>query len=651
MLKEKAVARLGQDSLLMPAWVQAALGANDRIKLHLSLLQEAHRHAVSPDEPVPDWGADITRLGGEGVSWLHDLVRTAYLDGQQLVIARQSDLLQALEADLALMARPVCAEESARARELAVRRDRWIERLRALQDDEGLDPVDLRALTHGQSALGDSLHLLVMDLHKALDAIAREMATEEIDGAHVWQIDESDRVLIRAFMRGLARTAPLKFSHPGLDTAATRAGSRLLIQNDIGTNDVHVLVVEVEAGTVTVTYSDLHAGRFAFFRRLLAELGFHWTVSEPRRSEELNAGRTYHLGTAAWTAAAGDTPEATLEALGSRIVFVIDWNRARKRLLPFVSKAEAVDILAQAARHEWGHMGWLLAGGDRLVYAAMQGVETEAFRVGDRLDDVLGEAAAGAYLLDLMRVCSQMMCTQQPVGLMADEARMLLARALRQRSFEFDLLAEHAAFCHALADSLCESLGPDEGEVPSLREERLARAKAWERQADHLLMEARQRAERQARWRPVVHLLDRADDVADALEEAGFVLSLTQVPPLAGLPAPVREPLERLAQATLAAIQDHVRAIEMARHLNEGGDASDAERFLQTLWRMLRAERQCDELARQARRAAVAALHDQPGALVLAGELAGVIEQASDALLAAGHGLRGLAIDREGGRS
>ncbi len=82
-----------------------------------------------------------------------------------------------------------------------------------------------------------------MDLHKQLNAMAGEIATENLDGAHVWQIEEADRPLIKAFMRGLHRTAPLKFSHPGLDTAVTRDGSRLLIQNDIGTNDVHVLVI------------------------------------------------------------------------------------------------------------------------------------------------------------------------------------------------------------------------------------------------------------------------------------------------------------------------------------------------------------------------------------------------------------------------
>jgi hypothetical protein len=39
MLKEKAVASMGQQSLLLPAWIKAALLANDRLKLCLTMLR------------------------------------------------------------------------------------------------------------------------------------------------------------------------------------------------------------------------------------------------------------------------------------------------------------------------------------------------------------------------------------------------------------------------------------------------------------------------------------------------------------------------------------------------------------------------------------------------------------------------------------
>ncbi|MDI1341493.1 DUF47 family protein [Polaromonas sp.] len=648
MLKEKAVASLGQSSLLMPAWVKAALLANDRLKLYLSMVQSAAQHASSPENPPADWGRELAQSGLHDAAWLQDLVKTAYFDDRMLILPQLGQLLGSLASDLSLMARPFADAGRGSHPDLIVRRDLWLQKLHAMEDDEGLGPQALADLTHGDRKHGDSFHILVMDLHKQLNAMASEIATENIEGAHVWQIDEADRPLIKAFMQGLQRTAPLKFSHPGLDTAVTRNGSQLLIQNDIGTNDVHVLVIEVEQRTISLTYSDLHAGRFDFFRQMLEGLGFEWTVYDPVTSDGLNAGKPYQVGKAKFKAEDDERLKDGLEAVASRIVFVIDWNRARKRLQNFVRKSQAQVLLRHAADEEWGHMAWLLAGGERLVFRAMQAVDSEAFRVGDRLDDVLGEASASDFLLELLHMSSVMLRQQQPVALVADEAQILLARVLRQRTFEFDLLAEHAAYCHAIALALCDALETgtaiDEAQNSSL----VLRAKTWERQADHLLMDARQRAERQSRWRPVVELLEKSDDVADALEEAFFIHSMTLGEPLRGLPAPVTEVLRRLADTTLTAIQDQVKVIEIARQVSEHGDAADSDMFLQTLWRMLRAERLCDELARQARKSIVLSLHASPAGMLLASDLAATIEKASDALLAAGYALRKMVLTKTG---
>ena len=412
MLKEKAVASLGQPSLLMPAWIKAALAANDRLKLYLTLLQSAAQHASTPDGPVGRWETDIAHAGLQDAPWAPEMLSGAYYDDDLLILPHMENLLEALSNDLATMARPLCDAGQASADALTVRRDHWLRQLHALADDEGLRRAALAELTHGDRQRGDSLHLLVMDLHKQINALSGEMATEDVDGAHTWQVQDDDRPLIRAFMRGLHRTAALKFSHPGLDTAVTRDGPRLLIQNDIGTNDVHVLVIEVQDSTISLTYSDLHPGRFGFFRQMLEDMGFGWEVFDPRVSEGLNAGKPYLVGQARLQAQSNAELQTGLENVASRIVFVIDWNRARKRLQHFVSKPRAHQLLAQAAQNDWGHMAWLLAGAERLVYNAMQAVDSEAFRVGDRLDDVLGETAASAYLLELLRISSMVLRQQ-----------------------------------------------------------------------------------------------------------------------------------------------------------------------------------------------------------------------------------------------
>ena len=87
-----------------------------------------------------------------------------------------------------------------------------------------------------------------MDLHQELNRLQQRLATERIDGAQVYGVLEDDRPLIAAFMAGVNRTRELKFDHPGLGTTATRSGERLVIQNDIGMTEAHVLVVHVEGG-------------------------------------------------------------------------------------------------------------------------------------------------------------------------------------------------------------------------------------------------------------------------------------------------------------------------------------------------------------------------------------------------------------------
>lgn len=646
MRKEEAVAALGQRSLLLPGWVQAALAANDRLKLYLSLLQEAARHAGDPQAAVTDWSAEFARAGVTETGWLQELVRSAYLADGVLMLRHLDRWCEAVAADLQTMARPVCESAPSGPAELLARRDAWLEFLHSLDPQEGLEPEQLAALTHGERERGDSLHLLVMDLHKALNALAAEIATEELDGANVWGLAPEDRPLVRAFMRGLRRTAPLKFSHPGLDTAATRDGARLLIQNDIGTNDVHVLVVTVEDLEIRLNYSDLHRGRFRFFQRLLEEVGFVWTVQTSAAGAGLNAGRPYMVGEAVFRGQDRAALEEALEELAAKIVFVIDWNRARKRLQQFVGKAQAQEILYRAAKEECGHMGWLLAGGERLVFAAMESVDGEAFRIGDRLDEVLGPQAAGEYLFTLLRVSSRMLLERQPVDLVADEARILLARLLRQRTFELELLAEHAAYTHAIAREVCAVLEEEPG--PEALEAQGQRGKQWEREADHLLMQARARAERHSRWQPLVALMEHADDVADALEEALFLHSLLFVGPLAGLTPGAREPLIELADTTMAAIQDLVRAVEIARAVSAQGEAEDEDAFLQTLWRILRAERLCDQLAREASRAIVATMSEQPTGAQIAGQMAAAVEKASDGLLAVGYALRQMVMARTG---
>ncbi len=645
MEKTEVVASLGQALLLRPAYLKSALAANDRLKFYLTVLQTAYGHAAQPDVASLDLHREYAAAKVDA-PWLLTLPASSHIKSSVLYADDLPKLFEKLATDLRLMGRPLEADDDGAHRELLSRIEKWCDWLGQLAPDS-LNTDQLKQLTSGKRGEGDSFHILVMDLHKAINRLAADLSDETIDGAHIWQLPAEDRPRIVAFMRGLNRTRPLKLSHPGLDTAATRDGARLLIQNDIGTNDAHVLVIQVEGLRLSLTYSDLHRQRFSFFQNLLGEIGAQWSAVASRTTEGLNAGESYFVGTATFDSANETALTATLEALGSRIVFLIDWNRARKRLRLVVGKSNAILVLNESARRDIGHMGWLEAGAERLLFDAMEAVGGEFFRIGDRLDTVLGDEPARAFMLEAMAAASQAMQEHQPIPRIADSIRLLLLRHLGHQRDVFELLNEHAAFCHELAeglqDALTHGLEHDSKAVAKLA----TRAKGWEHEADLLVMRSRKRAERNARWLPFTRLIEKADNIADALEEATFLLSLIAEGHHKDWHGKVREALSRLTGRTHEAVRDHVKALTIAGVLREGGTAEDHEAFLAVTWRAVDAERQCDELLRDVRRALVRHV-DDPVTLTLATDFAESIELATDALMVASFGIRELVLDRIG---
>ena len=108
-----------------------------------------------------------------------------------------------LAEDLRTMARPLEGDEGSDARGA-----HWCAWLAELAPDT-LSAAQLHALTSGKRGKDDSLHLLVMDLHKALNRLAAELSSETIDGAHVWQVGALERPRNGAFLRGLDATRAL----------------------------------------------------------------------------------------------------------------------------------------------------------------------------------------------------------------------------------------------------------------------------------------------------------------------------------------------------------------------------------------------------------------------------------------------------------
>jgi uncharacterized protein Yka (UPF0111/DUF47 family) len=617
-VKPEIISVLGESDVLLPGLISAALAANDRIKLRLSLLQAASQVARAPGSIPPPLPQDET-LAAEFSSGA--LAQARLADAQTLFLPGAGALLAGLRRDLAAMLAPIAATGAG---------GDFSTRAEALQPlfDNAADMIELAKISALTSATRDGtqkFHLLVMDLHKAINQMAAGVAAETLDGAAVHGLMTDDRQAVRAFMRGLHRTAPLAFGHPGLGTMAVRGAAHLTIQNDIGTTDAHVLVVHVTEAEVSVTYTDIHRPRAKFFIAMFSGFAVEWTPLGQRQAEGLEEAAFYLVnGRFAFT-----TPEARdafLEHLGARLVFLIDWNKARKALQIFAGKNEAIGLLGWAAAQEHGHRAFLELGGAELVYEAVHRAAAGRIRYGERLDEALGEAECLAFLRHALQETSLGLQAGRGARLIRDEIQAELARRFETaESAVFTLLVRHLGLTRGIAEGVEAVLSaPDAGFA--------RRAKAMEAKADRLTASARELAARRPGAAMLRLIIDEVENSTDTLEDCAHLLSLMPA-------AETGRQLAPLAGIVTEAVSAMVRAVEAASLLPEGQRA-DATAALQGIDEVVSAERAADT----AQRAILAALMTAPcadaRALLLGLELARALEGATDQLSHAAFALR-----------
>ena len=467
-----------------------------------------------------------------------------------------------------------------------------------------------------------------MDLHKALNRLAADTALETLDGARVHHLDERDRAQVKAFMRGLNRTAPLAFGHPGLGTTAVSANGRLTIQNDIGTTDAHVLVVHVEDKSVTVTYTDIHRPRTKFFISLFEGQGLAWSPLAEQNTQGLRED-VFYLLTGRYVSDDEDAVEHFLEFLGSRIVFLIDWNKARKALQTFVGKNAAIDLLTWAAGHDLGHRAFVDLGGADLVFEAAHRAAAGRIPYGVRLDEALGATECVEFLQRVLRDTSQGLSAGRTARLIRDEVRADLSRRFETaESSVLTVLVRHLGLSRILAGAISDVLTATRSVTPAERRSLAQRAKRLEEKADRLTVSAREIAARireAGMLRPVV---DEIENTTDALEDCAFLLSL--VPEAEGSVLAVA-PLAQLSEIVTDSVGHLVRAVEAASRLPAGRRA-DAVASLQAIDAVVNAERSADTAERDTMAALIAAACSDARPLVLGLEMARALEKATDHL-------------------
>lgn len=599
-MKSRILEAMGVTELQRASGLSDALAANDRVKYLFSLLQMAQSHADHPEQSATGLKRERLAAGIDDAT-LDAMVETAQRRGGHYQLPGAADVMRRIANEMRIMAEPV----------IACGKTRFGERLTALLDalpaavDDRLTAEDVAAVTQPgrakHAASKDSPHRLVMDLHKELNALQAALAEEVLDGASVYGLAETDKPRVKAFMAGVNRTAALKFNHPGLGTTATRANERLVIQNDIGTTDAHVIVIHVEALTVTVSYSDVHPERVRFLRDMLATTRVAWEDERTARAATLAAGMPFQLVTGSFQAADETDCLRFLEFLGSRLVFLIDWNKARKQLRGFLRGQQRLEVLLWAARNDVGHRGFLEIGGARAVNDAIEATADTAMHFGDRLCDVLGTEPASAFIRFVLSAAAHGILEGQSHTLIADRIRAELQRYCTDDERRLLAVAsDHAGLIFAIAALVQDGVlaaGTSDGGF----DKRADRARRFEHDADLLVVAAREAARRRPDRAIFRTLLETADDAADHLEDVAFLLVLLANGAL-GYDKPSGQTLDALrglADLTMEGTREWIKALSHAAHLTRPGSREDTDDFLTAIDRVAALEHQADDAQRR----------------------------------------------------
>jgi uncharacterized protein Yka (UPF0111/DUF47 family) len=632
--KVQIVEQLGEAQVLLPELLAAALAANDRAKVRMTLLQEAVAHAQMPASPAHTLEEERRAAGLDHPVFASTVKDARLLDAGRFAVPGAKMLLLGLYGDIEALIAPVRVADARKGEEFAKRLAALRSALPEAEDDV-LTGSAVAGITSARLGGADSAHLLIMDLHKSLNKLGAEAAVETVDGARVHGHGPLEKRQVEAFMRGLNSTRGLAFGHPGLGTTAARSGSRLIIQNDIGTTDAHVLVIHAERLAVSITYTDIHRRRTQFFMHLFDGYDVEWSGLSEKRAQNLGKNGQFLLLTGRFQAKEAAHLEDFLQFLGSRLVFMIDWNKARKALRNFVDDDTAIAVLRWAASHNYGHRAFLELGGAELIYEAVRSGGGHV-PYGRRLDEALGVNEAAEFLKHTLRVASEGILAGRSVRLVKDEVQ---ARFLSQfESMEASLLTvigRHLGLSRMMAGLILDAIrnAPDATGRTALA----AQARRLEHKADALTVEARAIATRLAAASGVSikAVANSVEDANDALEEAAFLLSLA---PDGGREGTRVQPLEALAGIAVESLAQMIRAVEAAHALPEGlqADVTDALRAIDAV---MHAERQADEALRTAM-AAFISQESEARLLVLKMETAHRLETATDFLAHAAFALR-----------
>ncbi|MBZ5606631.1 MAG: hypothetical protein LAP38_00095 [Acidobacteriia bacterium] len=624
-MKALITEHLGYGELILPSLIAKGLAANDRAKVRMSVLQALLQHALHPTVEPMDLSAEC-RASGVDAKAVRRLIAEARASDGRITAPGLARFTETLRSDVQAMLDAVAAGDTIAGKKAA---ERWpaIQAGATAADDQiALDVI--AALT--SLAGSDSIHRLVMDLHKELNRLSAACAEETVNGAHAYGLLPDDRPMVAAFMRGVDRTRALKFNHPGLETSAARSASRLIIQNDLGTTDAHVIVVTVEGTSVIVTHTDIHRARAKFLTSLLDRFPVRWSGLDRRNAEGIGEDSGFYLTTGQYEAESSERRDAFLEAVGAALVFLIDWNKARKELRSLADRADGVRILDWAARNQIGHRAFLELGGSSLVAAAVRHAAATRIGFGERLSAALGREETVDFLKTVLRVSKEALIEGRSVRVVRDEIEADLVRRLeRTDNTLLTAILRQAGLAREIAARIGQHVaGQQAGGMvsgPALA----ALAQRIEQKADRMVLETRNSIARLDASPTILQLANAMEATIDELEQAAFIASL--------LPAnldPVVLPLiANLCAAAVGGAEALASGISAAVDVPEGQHV-DTEDALAAITRLADLEHTADS-AERTLTARVLCGHFEIETALSVLELARALERASDGMAVA----------------
>jgi uncharacterized protein Yka (UPF0111/DUF47 family) len=635
--KSGIIRELGESGLLLPEMVNAGLTANDQVKYFFTLLQTVQLHSDHPNLECTNLLREREAAGIE--SDIFDRVVTGAKKTGPLLyqVPELVAILSEVKRCFYVMQLPIVKNGLPEAEDYDMRMKKLLEELPD-SHEEAISGRAIADITRGDPGGPDSLHLLLMDMHKSLNNLQKLISTENIAGAMTYNLQEQDKGLVLAFMSGVNRTVPLKFDHPGLGTTATRTNGRLVLQNDIGLTDAHVLVIHVELTQINITYTDIHMPRLQFFQGLFDSWNMTWEDTRSRKGDENFEKKLFHLSMGSYHTKDEEEQRRFLEFLGSRIVFLIDWNRARKRLRSFLPNKDCVTVLRWSAEHEVGHVGFLQLGGDKLIYDGLEMAARIPLRYGEPLYQILGREKTIEYFQWVFNAAAK--------GLLANHSRLLIQDEIKAELLRYfhsahenlmEICEQHATLTVEVAMAVRDALlHIQRKEISQFTERTARRAKIWESEADNLVSKIRSLSVRFEAARHYTDLINVADDALDFLEEASFFTTLV---PRSTHSEKMLQELVMLGEIAVKGSQEYLKAVIASQYVHKGYSREEMQDFIRAIDGVINMEREADEVLRTTERVILAETTDYKELLVFF-EIARIIEDSTNSLMKAAFVLR-----------